>query len=177
MNSTSKIRVYVNGMAINGVGAYTYIILESKVADEDLFGVDMQTFAPSVLKAKFTQAGQSNDEMRMKMRAVYEGVRHCPDGAEVFVYTDNFLIDSAMQTTPREMEDGDIAEKYRQYLAVHGVTPVFVITKYYNEKDLPANDHDEWTWWAHQLCEDAIKRYKKEHNIHDDTDKAHHRKR
>ena len=99
----------------------------------------------------------------MKMRAVYEGVRHCPDGAEVEVYTDNFLIDTSLRNTERNQEDGDIAVKYRQYIAEHRVNPAFVITKHYNEKDIPANDHDEWNWWAYHLCEDAIKKYKKEH--------------
>lgn len=166
MNSTSKIRVYTNGIAVKGTGAYAYIVLESENCGEVKMGDGRgQMFAPSVLKAKFAQAGPAKDEMRMKMRAVYEGVRHCPDNTEVEVYTDNFLIDSAMQTTRRDMEDGDIAERYRQYVAIHNVKPVFIITKYYNENDLPNNDHDEWTWWAHHLCEDAIKRYNKENKI------------
>lgn len=179
MKSNSKIRVYTNGLAIKGTGAYSYIVLESKDCGEVSIGDGRgQMFAPSVLKAKFTQAGPATDEMRMKMRAVYEGVRHCPDGVEVEVYTDNFLIDSAMKTTTREMEDGDIAEKYRQYLEVHKVEPVFIITKYYNGTEFPNNDHDEWTWWAHHLCEDAIKKYNKEHKIaHDDSDKIRNRKR
>lgn len=176
MSSNSKIRVYTNGIAVKGTGAYAYIVLESQCGQ--LAGEKIIAFAPSVLKAKFAQAGPAKDEMRMKMRAVYEGVRHCPDNTEVEVYTDNFLIDSAMQTTTRDMEDGDIAERFRQYVAIHNVKPIYVITKYYNEKDLPANDHDEWTWWAHQLCEDAVKRYKKENHIKDDdTDKTHYRKR
>ena len=179
MNSTSKIRVYTNGLVDDGVGAYAYIVLESKDLGTIDFGEGSgRAFAPSELKSKFSQAGAATDEMRMKMRAVYEGVRHCPDNTEVEVYTDNFLIDSAMKTTRRDMEDGDIAERFRQYVAIHNVKPVYVITKYYNEKDLPANDHDEWTWWAHQLCEDAVKRYKKENHIKDeDTDKTYHQKR
>ena len=176
MSSNSKIRVYTNGIAVKGTGAYAYIVLESQCGQ--LAGEKIIAFAPSVLKAKFAQSGPATDEMRMKMRAVYEGVRHCPDGREVEVYTDNFLIDSAMRTTTKDMEDGDIAERYRQYIAKHRITVVYIITKYYNEKDLPANDHDEWTWWAHQLCEDAVNRYKKENHIKDeDTDKTHHRKR
>ena len=179
MNSTSKIRVYTNGIAVKGTGAYAYIVIESKDCGDIRIGEGGgRVFSPSVLKAKFTQAGPAKDEMRMKMRAVYEGVRHCPDGVEVEVYTDNFLIDSAMMTTTAEMEDGDIAVRFRKYVSEHRITPVYIITKYYNEKDLPANDHDEWTWWAHQLCEDAIKRYKKENHIKDeDADKTHHRKR
>lgn len=174
MSSTSKIRVYTNGIAVKGTGAYAYIVLESENCG-DFHGGTM--FAPSVLKAKFAQSGPATDEMRMKMRAVYEGVRHCPDGREVEVYTDNFLIDSALKTTTKEMEDGDIAERYRQYVAAHRIDVVFCITKYYNGNDLPNNDHDEWTWWAHQLCEDAVKRYNKEHKIRNDENDKTHRKR
>lgn len=166
MNSISKIRVYTNGIAVKGTGAYAYIVLESKDCGEVQIGEGKgRMFAPSLLKAKFAKAGPATDEMRMKMRAVYEGVRHCPDGVEVEVYTDNFLIDTALKTTPRNMEDGDIAERYRQYVAAHRISVVYNITKYYNENDLPNNDHDEWTWWAHHLCEDAIKRYNKENKI------------
>lgn len=166
MNSTSKIRVYINGVVKEGVGAYAYIVLESKNCGEVQIGEGRGTmFSPSVLKAKFAQAGPAQDDMRMKMRAAYEGVRHCPDGMEVEIYTDNFLVDSALKTTLRNMADGDIAEKYRNYVYEHRCRPVYVITKVYNEKDLPANDHDEWTWWAYHLCEDAIKRYNKENKI------------
>lgn len=157
MNSTSKIRVYTNGLIDDGVGAYAYIVLESKDLGTIDFGEGSgRAFAPSELKSKFSQAGAATDEMRMKMRAVYEGVRHCPDGSEVEVYTDNFLIDTALKTTAPNQEDGDIAERYRRYVAQHGITPKFIICKHYNEKDLPANDHDEWTWLAYHMCEKSI---------------------
>ena len=50
MNSTSKIRVYTNGLVNEGVGAYAYIVLESK----DLGAIDFgegsgRAFAPSEL--------------------------------------------------------------------------------------------------------------------------------
>ncbi len=167
MKSTfDKIRVYTNGAVVDGIGAYTYIVLESKDCGVVQMGEGRgRMFAPSVLKAKFAQAGKSTSEDRMKMRAVYEGVRHCPDNTEVEVYTDNFLIDSCLKVTKPNEEDGDIAERYRRYVAEHHISVVFCITKVYNEKDLPNNDHDEWTWWALYLCKDAIKRYIKENKI------------
>lgn len=160
MTSTSKIRVYTNGITMNGVGAYAYIVIESKDCGVLDFGDgNGRMFAPSKLCSKFSQAGPAKEEMRMKMRAVYEGVRHCPDGSEVDVYTDNFLIDTALKTTEPNQEDGDIAERYRKYIAQHGINPQFVICKHYNENDLPANDHDEWTWMAYHMCEKAIEEY------------------
>lgn len=159
---TSKIRVYTNGLVIGEVGAYAYIVLESPCKGEMKIGDGAGiAYGPSIVRAKFAQAGPATDEMRMKMRAAYEGVRHCPPGAEVEVYTDNFLVDPALRTTKREQEDGDIAVKYRQNIADSRVQPSFIITKHYNGKDIPDNDHDEWTWWAHHLCEDAIKKYNK----------------
>lgn len=156
MNSTSKIRVYTNGLVQNGAGAYAYIVIESESAGEILGG---HAYKPSVLRSKFSQAGPAKEEIRMKMRAVYEGVRHCPDGYEVEVYTDNFLVDTALRTTEPNQEDGDIAERYRRYIAQHGIKPQFIICKHYNERDLPANDHDEWTWMAYHMCEKAIEDY------------------
>lgn len=161
MSSTSnKIRVYTNGLVQKNVGAYAYIVLENENCGEVDFGEGKgRMFAPSSLKCKFAQAGPATDEMRMKMRAVYEGVRHCPDGAEVEVYTDNFLIDTTLnKTTPAEA-DYDIAIRYRQYVAQHGVKPQFILCKHYYENDLPANDHDEWAWLAYHMCEKAIKEY------------------
>ena len=160
MNSPSKIRVYTNGLIKNKVGAYAYIVLESKNLGVVDFGEGSgRAYGPSELKSKFAQAGPANDEMRMKMRAVYEGIRHCPDNAEVDVYTDNFLIDTVLRTTRQHEEDGDIAVRYRNYISQHGVKPNFVICKHYNEKDLPANDHDEWTWLAYRMCEKEIEEY------------------
>ena len=160
MNSTSKIRVYTNGLIVEGVGAYAYIVLESKNLGTIGFGDGCgAAFGPSSLKSKFAQSGPATDEMRMKMRAVYEGVRHCPDGYEVEVYTDNFLVDTALRTTEPNQEDGDIAERYRKYIAQHGIKPQFIICKHYNERDLPANDHDEWNWMAYHMCEKAIEDY------------------
>lgn len=164
MRSSSKIRVYTNGIAVKGTGAYAYIVIESKEQSLTENGNgSLCVLSPSTLKAKFAQSGPAKDEMRMKMRAVYEGVRHCPDNMEVEVYTDNFLIDTAMRTTTREMEDGDIADRYRQYVAAHRISVVYRITKHYNGNDFPNNDHDEWTWLAYNLCENAIKKYDKEH--------------
>lgn len=163
MNSTSnKIRVYTNGIADGDVGAYAYIVLESRNCGEVLGGT---MFAPSLLRSKFAQAGKSSSKDRMKMRAVYEGVRHCPDGTEVEIYTDDFLVDSCLKVTKATEEDGDIAVRYRQYIADHRITPKFIITKVYKDADLPDNDHDEWTWWAHHLCCDAVKRFRKENKI------------
>jgi len=163
MTSTSnKIKVYTNGIAEEGTGAYSYIVLESKnCGDVNIAGAEGCMYAPSILRAKFAQAGPATDDMRMKMRAVYEGVRHCPDGIEVEVYTDNFLIDSMMKTTAPHMQDGDIAERFRRYTAEHQIKVVYCITKHYNGNDFPNNDHDEWTWWAYHLCEDAIKKFNK----------------
>lgn len=163
MNSISKIRVYTNGVEEEGTGAYAYIVLENKdcgtVKIEDGGG---RIFSPSLLRAKFAQAGATTDEMRMKMRAVYEGIRHCPDGSNVEVYTDNFLIETTMRTSTRDMVDGDIADKYRRYIEEHRIHPTYFATKVYYKNDLPANNHDEWTWWARFLCEYAIKKYNKE---------------
>ena len=171
MTSTSKIRVYTNGVVEDGKGAYAYIVLESKDCGVVQIGEGRgRMFAPSILRSKFAQAGPANDEMRMKMRAVYEGVRHSPDNSTVEVYTDNFLIDTALRNTKPTEEDGDIAVRYRQYVSEHHITVQYIITKYYNENDLPANDHDEWTWWAHQLCMDAIKRLSKDNKKKYGTD-------
>ena len=172
MNSTSnKIRVYTNGIVHEDTGAYAYIVLESKDCGEvEIAGAKGRMFAPSVLRAKFAQAGKATDDTRMKMRAVYEGVRHCPDNTTVEVYTDNFLIDTCLRNTKPTEEDGDIAVRSRQYVLEHHIEAQFIITKYYNEKDLPNNDHDEWTWWAHHLCEDAIKRLNKDNKKKYGTD-------
>lgn len=160
MNSNSKIRVYTNGLIIQGVGAYAYVVLENNSVGALDFGEGNGTaYGPSSLKSKFSQAGPAKDEMRMKMRAVYEGVRHCPDGAEVDVYTDNFLVDTALRITEPNQEDGDIAVRYRQYIAQHGIKPQFIICKHYNEKDIPANDNDEWNWLAYHMCEKSIENY------------------
>lgn len=160
MSSTSKIRVYTNGLIVDVVGAYAYVVLESKNCGVVDFGEGKGTaYGPSELKSKFSQAGPATDEMRMKMRAVYEGVRHCPDNTEVDVYTDNFLIDTVLRTTEPHQEDGDIAVRYRNYVVQHGIKPNFITCKHYNEKDLPANDHDEWTWLAYRMCEKEIENY------------------
>lgn len=160
MSSTSKIRIYTNGVITDGVGAYAYIVLESENLGIIDFGEGSGTaFGPTMLRSKFAQAGPASDVMRMKMRAVYEGVRHCPDGVEVEVHTDNFLIDIALNTTAPNQEDGDIAERYRRYIAQHGIKPTFILCKHYNERDLPANDHEEWTWLAYRMCEEAIESY------------------
>ena len=157
MNSTSKIRVYTNGLVVEGVGAYAYIVLESKNLGTIDFGDGCgAAFGPSSLKSKFAQSGPATDEMRMKMRAVYEGVRHCPDGSEVEIYSDNFLVDTALNTTQPEQIDGDIAVRYRHYVAQHNIKPKFFTCRHYNERDLPANDHDEWTWLAYHMCEKEI---------------------
>jgi len=162
MNSISKIRVYTNGLAIENTGAYAYIVLESQGANVNIAGAEAAMFAPSVLKAKFAQGGKCSSPDRMMMRAVYEGVRHCPNGSSPEVYLENFLVPSMLEVAKAGEEDGDIAVKYRQYIAANRITPQFIIAKHYNGKDLPDNDHDEWTWWAHHLCEDAIKRFNKE---------------
>ena len=162
MTSTSKIRVYINGIVDEGVGAYAYIVLENKDCGVvQITNGKGRLFAPSLLRAKFAQAGKANDDCRMKMRAAYEGVRHCPDGAQVEIYTDNFLLDDMLQSTRPNDADGDIAQKYRDYIAAHGIRVSFVMTKTYHGKDYPANDHDEWTWYAHWLCENEIKKFKK----------------
>ena len=163
MDSTSKIRVYTNGIEADGIGAYAYIVLEGKCLGDIKIGSGAgRAFAPSLLRAKFAQAGRAADDMRMKMRAVYEGVRHCPDGTSPEVYTDNFLISPALDTTKLGEEDGDIADRYRNYIAAHRITPQFMAAKVYNDRDLPANDHDEWTWYALALCKYAIRRFVKE---------------
>lgn len=164
MESLSKIRVYTNGLVKDGVGAYAYIVLESRGGEMEIAGEKVTAFSPSILRAKFAMAGLCDDDMRMKMRAAYEGVRHCPNGTAVEIYTDNFLAGTCLETTKPTDEDGDIAERYRKYLATSGITVKFRTTKVYNGKELPGNDHDEWTWWAYHLCEDAIKRYNKENN-------------
>lgn len=161
MESISKIRVYTNGLVKDGVGAYAYIVLESKGTEVEIAGAKGHMFAPSLLRAKFAMAGPCKDDTRMKMRAAYEGVRHCPNGVTVEVYTDNFLVDTCLRTTKATEQDGDIADRYRTHIANSRITAEYHITKVYNGKDLPNNDHDEWTWWAYHLCEDAIKRYNK----------------
>lgn len=163
MGSISKIKVYTNGLVKDGVGAYAYIVLEDRGEDVNLAGVDVRVFAPSLLRAKFAMAGPCKDDMRMKMRAAYEGVRHCPNGTAVDVYTDNFLVGSCLEVTKPDEEDGDIADRYRKHLASSGIKATYYIAKVYNGKDLPDNDHDEWTWFAYHLCEDAIRKYDKEH--------------
>lgn len=158
----SKIKVYTNGLVEDETGAYSYIVLECKSGGEiEIAGGRGQLFLPSILRAKFAQAGKATDDTRMKMRAVYEGLRHCPDGMEVEVYTDNFLMSNLLEITKPNEEDGDIAERYRKYIAEHHLTPQFSYTAVYNEKDFPCNDHDEWTWYAHWLCENEIKKFKR----------------
>lgn len=158
----SKVRVYTNGLVDDSVGAYAYIVLENVDCGPVKLGEGSgRLFAPSLLKAKFAQAGKADSEVRMKMRAVYEGLRHCPDGSEVEVYTDHFLMPHFFETVKADEADGDIAERYRRYVAEHRIVPTFCATKYYNGRDYPDNDHDEWTWWAHNLCEDAIKKFNK----------------
>ena len=164
MGSLSKIRVYTNGLVKDGVGAYAYIVLENPGAKIE--GMDASVLCPTILRAKFAMAGPCKDDVRMKMRAAYEGVRHCPDGTAVEIYTDNFLVDSCLETIDPAEEDGDIADRYRRHIAASGITAEYCITKVYNGRDLPDNDHDEWTWWAYHLCEDAIRRYNKENNVH-----------
>lgn len=113
----------------------------------------------------------------MKMRAVYEGVRHCPDNAEVEICTDSLRMDFLLKTTRAGEENGDIAARYRRYVADHGISVHYCVTEAYNGDDLPANDHDEWTWWARHLCDDAIGRFQqgKQNNFKKDanTDRAH----
>lgn len=162
MKSDSKIRVYTNGMVAKGAGAYAYVVLESKECGDVRIGDGFGRMSgPSKPRAEFAQAGPATDEMRMQMRAVYEGVRHCPDNAHVEVYGDNFLLECAFESVTRVMENGDIAERYRQYVAAHKISVSFVITNRYRADDLPCNDDDEWTWYAYHLCEKAIKRYNK----------------
>ncbi len=163
MDSLSKIRVYTNGLVENGVGAYAYIVIENVIEDAKIVGLDTTVINPSLLRAKFAMAGPCEDDMRMKMRAAYEGVRHCPAGTAVEVYTDNFLVDSCLDTIKAAEEDGDIADRYRKHLASSGIKATYHIAKVYNGRDLPDNDHDEWTWFAYHLCEDAIRKYNKEH--------------
>lgn len=173
MNCLSKIRVYTYGIVQDGIGAYAYIVLESEDCGEiEVGGGRGRLFAPSLLKAKFAQAGPATDDVRMKMRAVYEGVRHCPDNRAVEVYTEHPLIDTILRDTKPTEEDGDIAVRYRQYLAEHKIQPTFGINRAYNGRDFPNNDDDEWSWWAHTLCEDAIKRYEKEHKTYTKKKKA-----
>lgn len=164
MKSTSdRIRVYTCGLAIEGTGAYTYIVLENTDCGEVAVGdARGRLEGPTILRARFSQAGPAKSEERMKIRAVYEGVRHCPDGATVEIYTDCFIMQQILFTTKPTDADGDIVERYRRYIAEHRIMPKFFSTKVYNEKDLPCNDHEEWTWWAHDLCRDAIRRYDKE---------------
>lgn len=163
MTSTSKIRVYTNGLVDDGIGAYAYIVLENEDCGEvQIADGKGRMFAPTLLRAKFAQAGKADDDCRMKMRAVYEGVRHCPDGMQVEIYTDNFLLENVFNITKANETDGDIAQKYRTYIAEHGISVLFFITKVYHGRDFPDDDHCEWTWFAHNLCEDVIKRFKKE---------------
>ncbi len=162
MESTSdKIKVYVDGVIENDTGAYAYVVLESKNCGPiNIAGADGRAYGPSELKARFGQAGKSNDRVRMSLRAVYEGVRHCPDGCEPEVYTESYFLDSILESTPANGKNGDIAERYRKYVAEHHITPVFIITDVYGGFDLPDDDHKEWTWMARNLCEEAIKTYK-----------------
>jgi len=157
----SKIRVYTNGLVEDGVGAYAYIVLETRCEKAQIDGLEAKVFSPAILRAKFAMAGPCDDDMRMKMRAAYEGIRHSPNETDVEIYTDNFLVDSCLKTIKVTDRDGDIAERYRRYLADSGMTVNYCVTKVYNGNDFPANDHDEWTWFAYHLCEDAIRRYNK----------------
>lgn len=162
MISNSKIRVYTNGIVKDDIGSYAYIVLENNSAGIlETGNGGGRVFSPTILKAKFAQAGKTDKAVRMQMRAVYEGVRHCPDGSDVEIYTDNFLMDHIIETTQINEEDGDIADRYRRYIAEHRIIPHYNFTKVYNGNDLPDNDHDEWTWYAHWLCENEIKRFKK----------------
>ncbi len=166
MESTSKIRVYTNGLVKDGVGAYAYIVLESQGEEIEIAGAKATAFSPSLLRAKFAMAGPCKDDMRMKMRAAYEGVRHCPNGAAVEIYTDNFLVNSCFDSLKATEEDGDIADRYRRHIAASDIKVGYCITKVYHDKDFPDNDHDEWTWLAYHLCVDAIKRYNKGNKKH-----------
>jgi len=161
--NSDKIRVYTNGVAAKGAGAYAYVVLESKdCGDVSIGDGSGRMFGPSRPRAEFAQAGAATDEMRMQMRAVYEGVRHCPDNAHVEVYGDNFLLECAFESVSKDMENGDIAERYRGYVAEHKISVAFFVTNRYKADDIPCNDHDEWTWYAYHLCERAIRQYNKE---------------
>ena len=158
--TSNKIRVYTNGVVHDGTGAYAYIVLEDKdlstpaVASSVRIGLS----SPSLLRAKFAQAGKSDSAVRMKMRAAYEGVRHCPDGRAIAIYTDEYLLQGYLDDEKLSASNNDIASKYRTYIVEHKLDVTFLFAETYKKDDFPDNDHDEWTWWAHSLCEDAIKR-------------------
>lgn len=151
--SLSNIRVYTHGYvdARSECGAYAYIVLSGKLPREPL--------------NCFAQAGKTTDVMRMKMRAIYEGVRHCPDGVSVEIYLGDTLLTPVLETATGADFNADIAERYRRYIGEHRITPVFVQTKMYSDNDLPSNDHDEWVWYAHRLCEEAIEKHLKEQKL------------
>lgn len=148
-----KIRVYTHGIAYEGRGAYSYIVLENRDCGEVAIASGKgRLLAPTSLKAKFAQGGKADDEMRMKMRAVYEGLRHCPDGSPVDVFTDSTLVKRSLDTTEEGEGNYDIASRYRGYLAAHGIQPMFALAALRILDDLPDNDHDEWLWMAEQMC-------------------------
>lgn len=151
MKSNSKFRVYTGGIERKGIGAYSYVVLEVEPGEHGGEIVSM--------RSRFAQAGASKNALRMKMRAFYEGVRHCPDGAEAEVLSDYYSVKELLETTGRYDENGDIAERYRQYVGEHNVNPSFCLAEVYADDDLPCDGHQEWTWMANQLCEDAIKQY------------------
>lgn len=146
--SLSDVRVYTHGLVSNGCGAYAYAVLGGDYPAEPL--------------NRFSQAGRATDAVRMKMRAVYEGVRHCPDGVRARVYVDDLALSSVLGTATGGDANADIAERYRAYIREHRITPAFVTAGAYLGDDLPCNDHDEWVWYSHQLCEDAIEKHLKE---------------
>lgn len=148
-----KIRVYTHGAAHDGKGAYSYIVLENKdCGAAKIASGQGRLLAPTSLKAKFAQGGKADDEMRMKMRAVYEGLRHCPDGMPVEVFTGSALVKRSLDTTNEGEANWDIASRYRDYAAAHGIEPTFSISTLQIVDDLPDNDHDEWLWLAGQMC-------------------------
>lgn len=157
------IRVFTDGIVKNGIGAYAYAVVENKDGGQVQIGDSKGTmvFTSGFLRASYAQAGKTLDDDRMKMRAVYEGVRHCPDGVGVKVATDDFLMQAALKVTMPNQVNGDIAAKYRAYIEAHRISVSFALTDYYNGDDLPDNDHDEWTWYVRNLCEQAIKNYAK----------------
>lgn len=155
--SPSDVCVYTHGAVKGEYGAYAYIILDCK--DYGLIdGIQWRT--PVTIKSKFVQGGKTTDSMRMKMRAIYEGVRHSPDGSTVKVYLGDNLLVTVLETAVSGDPNFDIAQKYRSYIQEHRITPVFEYTKMYSDSDFPCNNHDEWIWFAHQLCESEILRLK-----------------
>ena len=151
MESTSKIRVYTAGIEKNGVGAYAYAVLE---VTPGMRGGDVIN-----VRSRFAQAGPCKNDLRMKMRAFYEGIRHCPDGTEPEVLSDCYPIKEMLYNTNKYSENGDIAERFRQYILEHNVRPSFCLTDIYAEDDLPCDGHQECTWMVNNLCEEAIERY------------------